>query len=254
MFLEKMKWSEVAALPREQMIVVCCISAMEQHSLHLPLGTDFFIGSEIVTRLERELPQELVCLPSIWFGSSGHHMDYPGTISVTSHNMVQLLRDIARSVYAHGFGKLLLLNSHGGNRGLLARSVQELGEEIPDLQVAGATYWEVAKEQLTALRESPFGGLGHACELETSIILQIDKSLVDMNMAQADGIESKSRFTRAEMLHPPVVATYKTMKQITHHGGVGDPTIASAEKGEKMLEAITAELRLLCEDFLAGKL
>jgi len=254
MFLEKMKWSEVAALPRERMIAVCCISAMEQHSLHLPMGTDFFIGAELVRRLEHELPDELVCLPGIWFGSSGHHMDYPGTISVTSHNMVLLLRDIARSVHTHGFGKLLLLNSHGGNRGLLARSVQELGEEIPDLQVAGATYWEVAKEQLTNLRESPFGGLGHACELETSIILQIDKSLVDMTKATQDGIESKSRFTQAEMLHPPVVATYKTMKQITHHGGVGDPMIASAEKGERMLEAITRELRSLCEDFLAGKL
>ena len=254
MFLEKMKWAEVAALPREEVLFVCCISAMEQHSLHLPMGTDFFIGSEIVRRLEAELPDKLICLPSIWFGSSRHHMDYPGTISVTPDNMVGLLGDIARSVHAHGFRKLLVLNSHGGNRGLVARSVQELGEEIRDLQVTGATYWEVAKEQLTALRESPFGGMGHACELETSIMLQIDKSLVDMSKAEPDGIESKSRFTRAEMLHPPVVATYKTFKQITHHGGIGDPTMASAEKGERMLKAITVELRLLCEDFLAGHL
>jgi len=254
MFLEKMKWAEVAELPREQTIFVCSVSAMEQHSLHLPLGTDFFIGAEIVKRLEAQFPEKLVCLPTIWFGSSGHHMDFPGTISISSHNMVQMLGDIARSLHAHGFGKLLILNSHGGNRSLLARSVQELGEEIPGLCVVGVTYWEAAKQQLTEIRESPFGGLGHACELETSIVLRIDSSLVDMDKARPDGKHSESRFTRNEMLHPPVVAIYKTMKQTTHHGGVGDPTIATAEKGERMLQAITVELRSLCEDFLAGRL
>ncbi len=254
MFLEKMKWTEVAELPREQTIFVCSVSAMEQHSLHLPLGTDFFIGSEIVRRLEAEFPDRLVCLPTIWFGSSGHHMDFPGTISLSSHNVVMVLKDIAKSIHAHGFRKLLLLNSHGGNRALLGRTVQELGEEIPDLAIAGATYWEVAKEQLTAIRETPFGGLGHACELETSIILTIDSHLADMAKAQADGKHSESRFTRNEMLHPPVVSTYRTMKETTNHGGFGDPTVASSEKGERMLQAITGELRLLCEDFFAGRL
>lgn len=254
MFLEKMKWREVAELPRHETIVVCAVSAMEQHSLHMPMGTDFFIGTEIVKRLEAEIPDKLLCLPVIWFGSSGHHMDFSGTISVSSQNMVLILRDIARSIHAHGFRKLLLLNSHGGNRGLVARSVQELGEEISDLSIVGATYWEVAKDQIGAIRETPFGGLGHACELETSIILNIDSSLVDMSKAKADGIEPESRFTRNEMLHAPVVSVYRTMKETTHDGGVGDPTVATAEKGERMLQAITTELKSLCNDFLANRL
>lgn len=254
MFLEKMKWAEVAALPREETVFVCSVSAMEQHSLHLPLGTDFFIGGEIVKRLEAAFPEKLVCLPTLWFGSSGHHMDFPGTISLSSHNVVLVLKDIAKSIHAHGFRKILLLNSHGGNRGLLARTVQELGEELPGLAMVGATYWEVAKDQLTALRETPFGGIGHACELETSIILNIDSNLVDMSKAKADGILSASRFTRNEMLHPPVVAVYRTMKDTTNHGGFGDPTVATAEKGETMLQAIIGELRSLCEDFFAGRL
>ncbi len=254
MFLEKMKSSEVAGLSREETIAICCISAMEQHSLHLPMGTDFFIGSELIKRLDAALPGKLLCLPAIWFGSSGHHMDYPGTISIASQTMVLLLRDVARSIYAHGFRKLLLLNSHGGNRALLARSVQELGEEIPDLQVAGTTYWELASDSLSAIRETPFGGLGHACELETSMILKIDSSLADMHKARADGVQPESRFTRSEMLHPPRVSFYKTMKQITSHGGFGDPATASPEKGERMLDAVTAELCLLCEDFGSGRL
>ena len=254
MFLQKMKWPEVAELSREQVIAVCGISAMEQHSLHMPLGTDYFINGELIRRLEAEFPEKLLCLPPVWFGSSGHHMDFPGTISLSSHNMVTVIKDIAGSLHTHGFRKLLLLNSHGGNRGLLARSVQELGEEMPDLFVAGATYWEVAKERLTAIRETSFGGMGHACELETSIMLRIDSSLVDMAKAKEDGRQVESRFTRNEMLHPPIVSTYRTMKEMTNHGGVGDPTVASAAKGEQMLQAITAELRLLCEDFFAGRL
>ena len=63
-----------------------------------------------------------------------------------------------------------------------------------------------------------------------------------------------SRFTRGEMLRSPVISTYKSMNDTSNHGGFGDPTTASAEKGERMLQAVTGQLRLLCEDFLADRL
>jgi creatinine amidohydrolase len=256
MFLEKMRWPEVAALPRDKVVTVFCISALEQHSLHLPMGTDFFIGRELVRRLEAQFPDGLLCLPVVWFGSSSHHMDFAGTISATPRTMTDVLRDVAASIHAHGFRKLLLLNSHGGNRALLARSLQELGQEIPDLQIAGATYWDLAKDELSAIRETPFGGMGHACELETSIILAIHGDLTDMTKAEVDGGDggSASRFTRGEMLSPSLVETYKSFKSITRNGGFGDPTLASAEKGERMLDAIVRGLRALCEDFFADRL
>lgn len=254
MFLERMTWQDVDLLDRSKTLAVCCISATEQHSLHLPTGTDQLIGSEIVRRIERAMPSQLLCLPTVWFGSSGHHMDFAGTISVSATTMRSVIRDIASSLHTHRFSKILFLNSHGGNRVLLSAAIQELGEAIPALDVIGATYWDVAREDLTKMRESPFGGMGHACELETSIILSLDSSLVKTDKAEPDGIMSRSEFGRHEMLAGPMVLTYRTMKQITHHGGFGDPSTASAKKGEEMLNVIASRLIGLCKDILAGLL
>ena len=254
MFLERMTSQDIDALDRDNTLAVCCISATEQHSLHLPLGTDYFIGTELVRRLESALESRLLCLSAVWFGSSSHHMDFAGTISVSPSTMRAVVRDIAEALYAYRFSKILFLNSHGGNRVLLASAIQELGELLPRLHVVGATYWELAREELSAVRESPFGGMGHACELETSVMLAICPAIVDMSKAEPDGIMSESEFGRHETLSGPLVSTYQTMKQITHHGGYGDPSTASAEKGERMLGVITPRLVALCSDVLEGRL
>ena len=250
MFLEKMKWPEVDSLRREDVLAICCISALEQHSFHLPMGTDYMIGSELVRRLESRQPDRFLCLPSIWLGASAHHMDFAGTISASSSTIFHVLRDVASSIRSHGFRRLLFLNSHGGNRSLLGCSVQELGHDFPDMTIVGATYWDVANGELTQLRETGFGGMGHACELETSIMLATSRDLVDMSKAESDGIASSSEFTKGEMLRAPLVAIYKSMATSSHHGGVGDPTKATPQKGETMLDAITRRLDELCTDLL----
>ena len=168
--------------------------------------------------------------------------------------MRAVVREIAAALHAHRISKILFLNSHGGNRVPLASAIQELGEAFPTLQAVGATYWELARDELSAVRESAFGGMGHAGELETSIMLSIVPAIVNMSKAEPDGIMSESQFGRHEMLSVPMVSTYRTMKQITHHGGYGDPSTASAQKGERMLDVITQRLVALCADVLEGRL
>lgn len=253
MFLEELKWPDVASLDRSKTLVVLCIAAMEQHGLHLPLGTDTFIGSEILRRIESVMPDRMLCLPTLWLGASSHHMDFPGTVSASTSTMRTVLRDVVASMYQHGFRKMLLLNSHGGNRALLAAAVQDFGVEFAGMQIVGATYWDVAREALSELRETGFGGIGHACELETSLMLAMRPELVDEARAEADGMMSESEFSRGEMLAAPSVAVYKTFKETTRNGTFGDPTKASARKGEAMLSAVTARMVALCSDVLADR-
>lgn len=254
MFLEELTWEKVAALECEKVLAVCCIGALEQHGLHLPLGTDYFIGKEIVRRMEAALPDQLLCLPTLWLGASSHHMDFAGTISASTTTVRAVLREIVASVHHHGFRRLLLLNSHGGNRALLAAAIQDFGVEFAGMQIVGATYWDVARDDLQRLRESGFGGIGHACELETSFMLVIHPELVDVAKAQPDGRMSDSEFGRGEMLTSPMVSVYKTFKETTSHGGFGDPTLAGAQKGEEMLTAVTLKLTELCQHMLAGRI
>ncbi len=96
--------------------------------------------------------------------------------------------------------------------------------------------------------------MGHACELETSILLDIAPQLVDFSKAEPDGMTlSESPFGRNEMLSSPSVAVYKTFAETSQHGGHGDPRSASAEKGERFLRIITEGVKRLCDDMLAGK-
>jgi creatinine amidohydrolase len=255
MFLQEMKWPEVDALDRENVIAVACISALEQHSLHLPVSTDYLIGSEIVRRVEQDLPGTLLCLPPIWLGCSSHHMDFAGTISISVETMSHVLQEITESVMKHGFRKLLFLNSHGGNRATLSYTIQAIGHKYPGALIVGATYWDLVTKELWQARETEFGGMGHACELETSILLSIAPHLVDLSKAEPDGMTlSESEFGRNEMLASASVAVYKTFAETSRHGGHGDPRTASAEKGERFLQIIAAGVKHLCEDMLAGKI
>jgi creatinine amidohydrolase len=189
-----------------------------------------------------------------WPGCSAHHMGYAGTISVSSSTIRGFLADVAASVHAHGFRKLLIVNSHGGNRAVLAGAIQDLGPAYADMTIAGVTYWDVAREGLNEIRKTAFGGMGHACELETSVILSFAGNLVDMSKAHIDGIMAQSAFTQGEMLAAPVVTVYKPVTQTSHHGGYGDPSVASAEHGSRILELVTQGLLCLCEDLLADRL
>ena len=255
MFLQEMKWAEVDALDREKVMAVVCISALEQHSLHLPVSTDYLIGAEIVRRVEHDLPRTLLCLPPLWLGCSDHHMDFAGTISISVETMSHVMQDVTASVMKHGFRKLLILNSHGGNRATLAYSIQAMAHKFPESQIVGATYWDLVTKELSAVRETEFGGMGHACELETSILLSIAPQLVDLSKAEPDGMTlSESEFGRHELLSSSAVAVYKTFAETSRHGGHGDPRTASAEKGERFLRIIAAGVKQLCEDMLAGKL
>jgi creatinine amidohydrolase len=253
MFLSDMAWPEVDAISRD-VIVVCAVSALEQHGPHLPLGTDHMLGTEIVRRIEARMPDRLLCLPTVWFGCSSHHMSFAGTVSVSVSTMQAVLRDTVSSVLRHGFRKVLFLNSHGGNRAMLACSIQQLGEEFPDAVLVGATYWDLVNDQLWKMRDSEFGGMGHACELETSILLCLAPRLVDMTKAVRDGRIAQSKYTRSEMLVDSAVSIYRPMSAITQDGTFGDPRSATAEKGERFLTAITDAVESLCADIFADRI
>ena len=155
----------------------------------------------------------------------------------------------------HGFRKLLILNSHGGNQATLAYSIQAMAHRFPDSLIVGATYWDLVTKELSQIRETEFGGMGHACELETSILLSIAPKLVDLSKAEPDGMTlSESEFGRQELLSSSAIAVYKTFAETSRHGGHGDPQTASAEKGERFLQIIGNGVKRLCEDMLAGKI
>jgi len=234
MVLAEMTSPEIDALPRD-IVVLIPVASCEQHSLHLPVSTDSLIGAEVARRVHERVPEDVLVLPVQWLGYSQHHSRYPGTLSATSETHLALMMDIVASVAAHGFRKILILNSHGGNGANVSVLLQRLMERYGDQEVECYSRWAWASgEKLDGIRELGSAGSGHAGETETSMIMAIRPDLVRPDRLDADGERSGMRVEG--------MASYYRFDQRTRHGGVGDPRPAAAEKGERLLDASADEI------------
>ena len=229
MILAEMTSPEIDALPRD-IVVLMPVASCEQHSLHLPVFTDSLIAGEVARRVHDRCPDDVLVLPVQWLGYSQHHIRYPGTISAVSETHLLLLMDIAASMVGHGFKKFLVMNSHGGNRANISVLHQRLMERFVDsgVEFFSGDAW-AGDDRLDAIRELGPKGSGHSGETETSMILAINPDLVRTELLDADG---EREGMRVDGLH-----VYYRFDQRTRHGGVGDPRPASAEKGERLLDA-----------------
>ncbi len=232
MKLFEMPWPEVDALDRGT-VILCPIGALEQHSRHLPFFTDTILCEHVALQVERALPVEVLLLPTQWIGASAHHLGMAGTMTVENDTYLRLLVEPLRCLLNHRFKRVFILNGHGGNEDGFHLALRQLAREYPNALVGGASYWELAADTTAALLDGNRKSVGHACEYETSVMLHVRPDLVrkseiadDARVASPAGLEHVYR---------PL-----DMKRETNHGGSGQATLASAEKGEKILKVVVA--------------
>ena len=241
---EDLKRDELNALDREKTIVLLPLSATEQHGPHLPVGTDALILRALVDKIvkEGEFPQgNLVFAPQMNVGKSNCHMGFGATLTFSAKTYCDVIFELARSVAAHGFRKLVLLNSHGGNTdacNLMNRDIRvELG-----LQTFVFDWWftDFWRDGLKDLQQSGRYGVFHACELETSLMLACRPDLVDMSKAVDE--DPKPCFQGKYVnVFGPVNPGWAT-KDVTTSGVIGAPTFATAEKGARLFEYAKTKL------------
>ena len=220
---------EIDALDRSGVVVLFPIASCEQHSLHLPVFVDSMICEAVAHRTSERIPNDVLVLPTQFLGYSQHHIKFPGTLSAVSETHLRLMEDTVASMADNGFMKFLILNAHGGNSQGMSVLLQRLMERYGDTgkEFYSRFAWAPA-EQLDTVRKKGSAGSGHAGETETSMILALKPEAVKMNLADSDGERDGMKVEGA--------AAYHRFDQRTRHGGVGDPTVASAEAGERMLD------------------
>ena len=234
MILAEMNSPDIDALPRD-IVVLIPVASCEQHSLHLPVFTDTMIGTEVARRVHERCPEKVLVLPTLWLGYSQHHIRYPGTLSASTETHLGAMMDIVDSIVRHGFKNILIMNSHGGNGANVSVLLQQLMVRYGDEDVSFYSRWAWASgDKLDEIRELGGAGSGHSGESETSMILALRPDLVQTDRLDADGDGDRPQV--------PGLGSYLRFDQRTQHGGVGDPRPATAEKGERMLDASAAEV------------
>ena len=253
MMLEQLTWQQVDSLDRNTVVVVP-FGAVEQHGPHLPLKADALIGSAICRRLDLVCQGRLLILPEQWLGLSLHHMRFPGTISASVETFIAMATDTISSIAVAGFKNILALNSHGGNSAALDVALTKCKSLFPTHRLLAVTYWNAAAPGLAAIRESATGGMGHACELETSLVLAEAPEMVRMDRIRADGRWPASEFLAKDMLRGGSASYALRFDEITNEGTVGDPTLASAAKGEAAYSVIVEALTRLVQQIGSGEI
>jgi creatinine amidohydrolase len=248
-----MKWQELkttdfAGISRETPVVLP-VAAIEQHGPHLPLATDRLIAEHFADAIDSRLGAAVLILPTVAVGCSEHHMDFAGSLTLRQDTFSNVVQDYLESAYRHGFRNLFVLNAHGGNQGIGQVIVEQFGANHPDTQTALATWWRVASDELALLNETGVGGVGHACEFETSLMLLIAPHLVNMEAAPLRTNVATYPWAEGDLLRGAQVSLFRTMQQMTPNGVYGEPRAASAEKGQQISQQVTDKLVQILNDF-----
>lgn len=250
-YLAELKWREAKELSESGSIVIVPVSAFEQHGHHLPLDTDQRLVTAVSERAcqkaqDKKFP--VVMTPAIWTGFSPHHMQFPGTITLKMETFQTVIRDVCESLWQHGFTKILLLNGHGGNANLLKSSVQNLRFQSR-VRVVTASYWDFAIPFIQEWRKSDVGGINHACEMETSLMLYLAEHLVDITQCQKAIRESFSPYLGTDLTVGGTVTASFDLKEVSDYGVVGDPSVATKEAGAELFDYITDKIADFLEEF-----
>ncbi len=243
-------WTEIRSLVQNDPVVIVPTGSVEQHGHHLPLLVDYTLAGT-VARLaaEEAVAKGTTCLvtPPVWSGYSPHHMDFPGTITLQSGTFLAVLTDVATSLEHHGFRRILFLNGHGGNTNLVRAAVQALKFEH-GVSAAAANYWDLAVEEINAWRRSPVGGISHACEFETSMMLAVQGELVRREAIQ-DRMPRRSSYVSPDLTVGGKVVTADPFSKLTDTGALGMPSLASEERGAEVLKAVVGAVARFLREF-----
>lgn len=246
---QHLTWPELREAAKAQPVVILPIGSVEDHGHHLPLDTDNFLIWSICEAAAQRAPSEILLMPHIPYGFETHHRDFPGTIDIEMEHLLHFVLDVTKSVARHGFRRILIADGHGSNMPILDLVARRTILESDAL--CGCFIWpSLAAKVINELRESPVpGGMAHACELETSVYLHLDGPRVQMDKAVKEMNVPPSRFIWLDLMQGSPVLLMDHWTRFSRSGVVGDPTLATAEKGRRIFDAVVAALIELVREF-----
>jgi creatinine amidohydrolase len=238
---------DFAALPRDRLIAVLPVGAIEQHGPHLPLRVDQAILDGILAATLPLIPEDLpaVILPTLPVGKSDEHAAFPGTLTFSAATLMAMWSEIGDSVARAGVRKLVVLNSHGGQIAPMDIVARDLRLRHKMLVVAANWFAMGLPSGLFTPEEERFGI--HAGDMETSVMRALHPDLVQMDHARdfrplvADlgtkhlGLTPAGKLAwAAQDLHPA--------------GACGNASLATAEKGQQVIDHAARQIVALLQE------
>ena len=232
-WLQYKSWEEAKeAFDRSKGVAIVPVGSVEQHSYHLPVGTDTFVAMTVAQDAAEKTGAVLV--PPVWYGWSPHHMVLPGTLTVRPEVLSELVYDIIRSLAAHGAKKIILLNGHRIVNVVWMQICAQKAQTDLGVQVK---IFDPAYMSKDIVKELGFGPVGHAEEVETSHMMSQYPDLVHLEKAVDNPIGDTPLYSVDPTYeHDTLCYVPSTIKHARHAaevsgGCTGEPTKSDAVKG-----------------------
>jgi len=222
---------EVAVLP---------IGATEPHNMHLPYSMDTLEGDLIGEKLCEQAWADggkVILLPTIPYSTETNQREFPFSMNVNPSTLYRYIEDLVESLLGHGIQKIVILNSHGGND--LKGFLREMYGRSP-AKLFLCDWFRVFRDVYDEIFDLPDD---HAGEMETSIAMAFCPELIGRDESGAvtadDGNRAETKF---EAVNEGWISITRPWHLLTTNAGAGDPRLASAEKGEKVVQLLVERL------------
>ena len=228
--LMTMTWEDAGEAFEDADAALLGTGSVEQHSVHLPVSVDTLRAEHLTEELvdaagEHDL--QFVRLPTLPYGMSEHHMNFPGTITLDAATYQDVIVEIGDCLARHGVDRFVIVNCHGGNRGPLSAAADRLVREH-DITAHFIHWTAFARERL----QEVYGeGWGHAGDHETSVIEHFRPDLVKQGKKEPQNAD--------EM---PETRSYAYFDDVTELGGLGDPTNSDPEAMAEVVDHGTEQI------------
>ena len=233
----ELTFAEISQVLRESSILCLPIGSIEQHGPHLPLNTDVVLAEEFTRRIVARWGEayDLWRLPTLSVSLAREHEWAPGTLSLSTQGITALIHDLGREIArALPARNLVIVNGHGGNRGILETLARDLRADFGlNVCVLHPAAW-MDGDVKAGIPEI------HGGKNETSMMLAIAPHLVRREQIAQLRNPPDAEAVRRTILDPAVTWPWTTdEKQIADMGVIGDAAAASAEFGQKLLDQVT---------------
>jgi creatinine amidohydrolase len=247
--LGNLSWPEVGDITGSVDVVLLPVGSNEQHGPNLAVSMDIAASYEFCRRASELAYPRLLVAPPVPWGVSFHHMNFPGTISLSTDTFIQVLVEVVDCLAAHGFERFLIVNGHGGNIPAMNVATVRIKEEVDPTFIGACSYFSFADKGLDE-KHGMTGITGHACEMETSVAMALVPQVVKTDDLSAGEMTDLTYEFRGTLQRYSVSVPYR-FDEYTTNGALGDARRATLAYGTDIIESALRNFVAFTEELVA---
>ncbi len=250
LLLADLSWPEIRDIRDQVELVLLPVGSNEQHGPNLAVNMDIASCAEFCRRASAMMHPRVAVAPAMPWGVSFHHMNFPGTITLSTETFIQVLVEVIASLQHHGFERFLIVNGHGGNIPAMNVAAVRAAEELQVSFVGACSYFSFSDRAIAQKYvKSPI--TGHACEVETSRAMELVPDVVKHDSLAAGEITDLQKEFNQQAKRYSVSIPYRFDK-LTRNGALGDARDASPQFGREMIQNGLENFTQFCDELISA--